>query len=57
MLQSFYDEAEPGCLLGISVWGDENKNPILKFIMQIIKEEGGESSRMRSEFHLYKKVS
>lgn len=37
MLKSFYDQAEPGCILGVSIWGDENKNPILKFIMEIIR--------------------
>lgn len=37
MLKSLYDQAEPGCILGVSIWGDENKNSILKFIMQIIR--------------------
>jgi len=28
MLQNLYEHAEEGCLLGLTVWGDKNKNPL-----------------------------
>lgn len=29
MLKSLYDQAEEGCLLGVTVWGDKTKNNFL----------------------------
>jgi len=29
MLQSLYDQAEKGCLFGVTVWGDKYKNTFM----------------------------
>lgn len=56
MLQSLYDQAEEGCLLGVTVWGDKNKNNYLDSVRISILESGFELPNARSNFHLYKKV-
>jgi len=38
MLQSLYDQAEEGCLLGVTVWGDKNKNNYLDSVRISILE-------------------
>lgn len=34
MLKNLYSEAESGCLLGISVWGDKNNNNLMNSIRE-----------------------
>ena len=36
MLQSLYDQAEKGCLLGITVWADKEKNKFMDSMRESI---------------------
>lgn len=40
MLRNLYDCAAPGCLMGVSVWGDKNKNNLMTSIRSSIIEAG-----------------
>lgn len=42
MLRSLHASAEEGCLLGLSIWGDKDKNNFLMFIREAILEAGYE---------------
>lgn len=54
MLANFYKHAKPGCLLGVSVWGDKARSTKFSVLEQAMKENGIDTSKVRSEFHLYK---
>lgn len=56
MLKSLYDQAEPGCLLGVTVWGDKDKNNLMGAMRSSILEAGFDLPNERSNFHLYRKV-
>lgn len=57
MLQAFYDQAEAGCLLGLSVWGNREHNLMHNTLDQVLSKFGIEPSKTRSNFHLYNRVS
>lgn len=56
LMKNLYSYAKPGCLFGLSVWGNKEKNTLMNAIRQSIIESGFELPQTRSNFHLYKKV-
>lgn len=53
MLTNLYNEAESGCLMGVSIWGDKAYNLFHPLIEQSIREHGVETPKSRSNFYLY----
>lgn len=56
MLKNLHAHSSPGCLFGVSVWGNKNENNLMTSIRDSILESGFELPEERSNFHLYKKV-
>lgn len=56
MLTNLHKEAEKGCLLGVSVWGNKDNNNLMTSIRESYLEANVELPEERSNFHLYKKV-
>lgn len=56
MLANLHAHAKPGCLLGVSVWGNLDKSTLMHTIIGSILESGVQPPKERSPFHLYKKV-
>lgn len=56
MLKNLYESAEEGCLLGLTVWGDRNKNNVFSLVEDISKENGVTPPNARSNFFLYEKI-
>lgn len=56
MLQNLSRLSKPGCLFGLSVWGNKTTNNYFKAILESIIENGFQPPEERSKFHLYKNV-
>jgi hypothetical protein len=56
MLSNLHAHAKPGCLLGVSVWGDIEKSSMMSTLIGAILESGVKPPRERSPFHLHQKV-
>lgn len=56
MLKNLYDSAAPGCLMGVSVWGNKDNNNFMTTMRSSIIESGFTLPEERSNFYLYKKV-
>ena len=57
MLSSLYEQAEEGCQLGISVWGERALNDFYPIILEIAASTGVlPPVASRSPFHLYNKT-
>ena len=56
MLRNLHGMANEDCMMGISVWGDKNKNNLMMSIRESILEIEADLPEERSNFHLYNKV-
>jgi hypothetical protein len=56
MIRNLYDYAETGCLMGVTIWGNPEKNNFLTLSDKGKKALGIEPSSARSFFHLYGKI-
>lgn len=56
MLQSLYDQAAEGCLLGVSVWGDRSLNQMHTLLADIAEETGVPAPKTRQNCHLFNKA-
>lgn len=56
MLRNLHAHSEPGCLFGLSVWGNKEHNNLFNSIRESIQDSGFELPLERSNFHLYRKV-
>jgi SAM-dependent methyltransferase len=56
MLTNLHAHSSPGCLLGVSVWGNKDKNTLMNHIRESLEENHFELPEERSLFHLYGKV-
>lgn len=56
MLTNLHSHAQPGCLLGVNVWGNKERNNLMMAMRDAILEGGFELPKERSNFHLYQKV-
>ena len=56
MLKNLHSMATDDCLLGVTVWGDKNRNNLMKSIREAILESGATLPEERSPFYLHEKV-
>ena len=56
MLQNLYELAEPGCLLGVSVWGEKSQHNFLTLKDEALNHLGRPLPEVRSNFHLHNKL-
>lgn len=56
MLSSLGESAVKGCLMGVSVLGNKEKNPFVSAIQDSFVESGFNFPPERSNFHLHGKV-
>ena len=56
MLKNLYEVAEPGCLLGVSIWGEKKLSNFLTLKDEALNNLGRPLPDVRSNFHLYNKL-
>ncbi len=56
MLKNFYDLAQPGCLLGLTVWGDKKSSNFLTLKDEALTQLGRPLPDVRENFHLYNRL-
>lgn len=56
MLRNLYELAGPGCLLGVSVWGEKSQHNFLNLKDEALNHLGRPLPDARSNFHLHNKL-
>lgn len=56
MMKNFHSMAAEGCLLGVTIWGDQAKSNFFKLLPEAFKAAGVPRANVRSPAHLYGKL-
>ena len=56
MMKNLHYLAAEGCMLGVTIWGDQTKSNFLTIPDEAMKAHGIELPAKRTNFHLYNKL-